>query len=270
MPSLATHTSANITKLLMIGDSGAGKTAALASLAKAGYKLRILDFDNGLDILRAILAREAKDKLANVEFRTLRDKYKSSDIGPVLDGSAKAFTSAVKMLDKWAYEEGTEKIDLGNPATWGPECILVLDSLTFMAEAAFNWAEQMQASSKNQDRRQIFYVAQQKIESILALLTGQAFKTNVIITAHIRYSNKDDGTLKGFPSAIGSALGPTIPAYFNSMVYVTKTGSGTDLKRTIQTVSTSMLDLKNTSPFNMEASLPLDTGLATFFKKVRE
>lgn len=270
MASLANHSSSQITKLLLIGDSGAGKTGALASLVKAGYKLRILDFDNGLDILRLVVGRDAKDKLGNVEYRYLRDKYKSSDLGPILDGAPKAFTTAVKMLDKWTYTDDDGKpVDFGNPSTWGPEVILVLDSLTFLSEAAFNWAEMMQASSKNQDRRQIFYVAQQKIEAILAMLSGKPFNTNVIVTAHIRYSTKDDGTMKGFPNAIGSALGPTIPAYFNSMALVTKTGSSGDIKRVIQTASTSLLDLKNPAPFSMEASLPLETGLATFFAKVR-
>ena len=52
MPSLANHQSNEFTKLLIEGDSGSGKTGALASLVKAGYKLRILDMDNGLDALK--------------------------------------------------------------------------------------------------------------------------------------------------------------------------------------------------------------------------
>ena len=51
MPKGSAHTSAIITKMLLIGASGSGKTGALASLAAAGYKLRILDYDNGLDFL---------------------------------------------------------------------------------------------------------------------------------------------------------------------------------------------------------------------------
>ena len=38
-----------------MGDSGTGKTEALCSLVLAGYKLRILDLDNGLDIVKSYL-----------------------------------------------------------------------------------------------------------------------------------------------------------------------------------------------------------------------
>ena len=50
MPNLSKHQSSEFTKLLLMGDSKSGKTGALASLVLAGYKLRILDFDNGLEI----------------------------------------------------------------------------------------------------------------------------------------------------------------------------------------------------------------------------
>ena len=91
MTSLAEHQSSEFTKLLLIGDSGSGKTGSLSSLVKAGYKLRVLDMDNGLDSLRLYCKRDCPDKLGNVEFRTLRDKMKSSPIGPVVDGSPQAF-----------------------------------------------------------------------------------------------------------------------------------------------------------------------------------
>ena len=52
MPSLSAHQSNDYVKLLLCGDSGSGKSGALASLVGAGYKLRILDMDNGLDSLK--------------------------------------------------------------------------------------------------------------------------------------------------------------------------------------------------------------------------
>ena len=55
MPALSDHQSSQTTKMLFIGDSGSGKTGALASLAAAGYNLRILDVDNGVDILANLL-----------------------------------------------------------------------------------------------------------------------------------------------------------------------------------------------------------------------
>ena len=51
MASIRNHRASEVTKLLLVGDSGSGKTSSLASLANAGYNLRILDFDDGLAIL---------------------------------------------------------------------------------------------------------------------------------------------------------------------------------------------------------------------------
>ena len=117
MPSLARHQSNSLTKLLLVGDAKSGKTGSLVSLVKAGYKLRILDFDNLLDVLKYMIIKECPEKLDNVEFRTLRDKRKTTAVGPVLDGAPKAFIEAGKMLDRWKYkdDEGNE-IDLGTPA----------------------------------------------------------------------------------------------------------------------------------------------------------
>src|SRR5690349_16646671 len=124
MPSLANHQSNEFTKLLIEGDSGSGKTGALASLVGAGYKLRILDFDNGLETLKNYVLRDWPDKIANVEYRTLRDKRKMTGEGPIIEGVPKAFVDGIKMLDRWKYDQ----TDLGVPATWGAECILILDS----------------------------------------------------------------------------------------------------------------------------------------------
>ena len=71
MPSLSNHQSNSFTKVLLCGDSGSGKSGALASLVSAGYTLRILDMDNGLDSLKTFILRDCPDKLNNVEYRTL-------------------------------------------------------------------------------------------------------------------------------------------------------------------------------------------------------
>lgn len=269
MPSLTQHQSGEFTKLLLIGDSGSGKTGALTSLVKAGYKLRILDMDNGLDPLRVFVSRECPDKAENVEFRTLRDKRKATPAGSVIDGQPRAFIDALMMLDRWKYKTASgEEIDYGIPSAWGPECILVLDSLTFLSDAAFAWREPLTPRSRDgkYDPRAVYKDAQDAIENVLALLTGESFRCNVIVTSHVRYVDNPDGTKKGYPTSVGSALSPSIPRYFNSTALCQTNPGG---KRTIQTVATAMIDLKNPAAFKMAPSMPIETGLADFFKTVR-
>lgn len=269
MPTLSQHQSNEYTKLLIEGDSGSGKTGALTSLVAAGYKLRIIDMDNGLEPLKQFILKECPDKIDNVEFVTLRDKRKAGADGPTIV-KADSFIRAIKLLDKWTYKDDEDKIvDLGNPADWGPECILVIDSLTFLSDAAFDFREPLAPKSRDgkYDMRAVYKDAQDAVENVLALLTGESFRTNVIVISHIRYVDNPDGTKKGYPSSVGSALSPLIPRYFNSVALCQTSAGG---KRTIQTQATAMIDLKNPRPFAMLPSYPIETGLAAFFEVLRE
>src|SRR5215471_588653 len=127
MTSLANHQSNEYTKMLIMGDSGSGKTGALTSLVALGYKLRILDYDNGLETLKQFVLKQCPEKINNVEYRTLRDRRVASPLGPVIQGQPKAFVDGLKMLDRWKYDE----VDFGVPSEWGPDTIFVLDSLSF-------------------------------------------------------------------------------------------------------------------------------------------
>jgi hypothetical protein len=269
MPTLDQHQSNEFTKLLIEGDSGSGKTGALTSLVAAGYKLRILDFDNGLEPLKQFIYKTCPENIANVEFVTLRDKRKAGPEGPVVS-KATAFIQALKLLDRWKYtaDDGTE-IDLGVPAEWGSDVILVLDSLTFMSDAAFDFREPLASRGRDgkYDMRAVYKDAQDAIEGVLALLTSEGFRTNVIVISHIKYIDRPDGTQKGYPTAVGSALSPIIPRYFNSVALCQTTTGG---KRTLQTQATAMIDLKNPKPFAMATSYPIDSGLADFFAVLRE
>lgn len=242
-----------------MGDSGTAKTGSLVSLVKAGYKLRIWDFDNGLDALVHQIRAQCPDKLGNVSFVTIRDKLKAGPMGTVVDGMPRAMKQAMDLLDRWKI--GDE--DLGVPATWGPDTIVVIDSLTLMSECAFRWAEALNVGAK--DKRQIFGAAQSLVEGVIALVTAESFATNVIVIAHTKYLERPDGTPKGFPTAVGNALSPKLPAYFNSVAWTT-TGPGN--RRQIQTTSTALIDLKNPS-VSMPPTMDLNTGLATFFEKVK-
>jgi len=250
MPTLDQHQSDAYTKLIYLGDSGSGKTGSLASLLDAGYSFRILDMDNGLDSLKAFGKRE---HFPRVEFVTIRDKYKSSKTGPKIDGTPKAFVEAMDTLTEWSAVED-------------PKCILVLDSLSALGRAAYAWANNMNPTAK--DKRQIYGAAMNAVEDVLAMLTGESLRMNVIVITHVKYDDGDEGTGKGFANAIGKALGPVIPRYFNTMIMAEKSGSGDNIKRKIKTMPTNLVDLKLPVP-GIPKELPLETGLATIFASLR-
>ena len=90
---------------------------------------------------------------------------------------------------------------------------------------------------------------------------------NVILISHIKYDELE-GLNKGYVNSIGKALGPTIPRYFDHMVLAETSGSGKNVKRKIKTVPTGIIDLKLGIP-EFDAELPLETGLATIFQRIK-
>lgn len=253
--------SAEFIKFFYVGDSSSGKTGSLVSLVKAGYKLRILDMDDGTAILKYFVKRECPEFIDNVDVETFRDKYKvrmGGDVG--VDGSPKAFVNAVKLLDKWS--------DGSAPKEWGSDTFLVLDTLTTLGKASLAWAEGMAPTAK--DPRQWYFAAQGAIENIVSMLMGPDFKCNVIISTHISARELQDGTQKGFPaSGAGTALGPTLAKYCNTMVLAESSGFGDNVKRKIKTTPTGFIDLKSAAPFATASSYDLGTGLAEIVSTIK-
>lgn len=250
MPTLDNHASSAFTKILYIGDSSSGKTGSLAALLADGYSMRILDMDNGLTALKQFGA--AAD-LSKVEYETYRDQYRITPQGPMTKGAPRAFTEAMTKLTEWSEIED-------------PMSITVLDSLTFLGKAAYQWAKGMNPTAK--DPRQWFYSAQQAVESVLAMLTSEAYKQNVIIISHVNYREVMEGVHKGYPSAVGSALGPTIASYFDTLILAEASGSGTNVRRRIKTLPTGVIDLKMPMS-SVDKELPLETGLSTIFASLK-
>lgn len=252
MAKLSDHSSSELFKLLLIGNSGAGKTGALASLVEAGYELRIIDFDSGLDALVNILKDKDPGLLSKVEFNSFRDKFKATAMGTKVDGAPKAYSAALRALEKWP-DDGSD------PASWGPKRVLVLDSLTHAGNAAFQWAKGMNPAAK--EPRQWYNAAQDLIRDMLLNLTSDSFQTNVIVISHIDLRETQTG-IKGYASSIGKALGPKIPTFFNTMILSEMGGTGEKVKRKLKTLPTAFLDLKNPSPKKVAAEYDIETGLA--------
>lgn len=254
--TLADHQSSNYTKLLYIGDSGTGKTGSLVSLLKDGYSMKIIDMDNGLETLVQYARKEGCD-LSKVEYETIRDKYTTSPAGPIVR-TPKAYMRACEVLSKWSETDD-------------PMCVVVVDSLTMLGRAAFQWAKGMNPTAK--DGRNWYFAAQQALESNLALLTSEEFRMNVIVISHINYNITYDDkgneiARKGYTNAIGSALGPLIPDYFNTLILAETIGSGTNVRRKIKTIPTGVIDLKIPLP-DADKEYPLETGLSTIFKALK-
>lgn len=255
MPSLDTRANEPLVKLMLIGESGTGKTGSLVSLVKAGYALRVLDLDNGLDALVNQIKLECPEKLSSVSYMSFRDRMKFGPTGSAVEGTDRAYRRAMAALEKW--EDGSD------PSKWGSKTILVVDSLTNLGTAAFKWVKQMNPTVR--EPRQWYNQAQQLLTDFLENVTSEAMQTNVIIISHVQLQEMPDGTTRGFATSIGKALGPQIPRFFNTLVALEIKGQGSSVKRTLRTVPTSLLTLKNPAPQKVPPELDIADGMAKLF-----
>ena len=275
MPALAEHHSTNSVKLLYVGDSGAGKTGSLASLASAGYNLRIIDMDNGLDVLKNMLTDPKspydKSAVSRVQYVTFTEQMKNVN-GKLIPLKAIAWQNAISMLQHWKeINPETKEVtcDLGPVASWGENDILVIDSLTFISNAAMNLILSINGRLGQRPHQSDWGLAQDLVEGLLSMLYSTDIKCHVIIPCHITYIGEEGGPLRGYPNTLGKALAPKVARYFNNTLMAQTTGQGTNQKRRIKTSTVGVIELKNSAPLRVDSEYPLETGLAQYFKAIR-
>ena len=282
MPLISQHQSLHTTRLIIAAHSGAGKTGSLASLAAAGYNLRILDFDNGCDVLRDLVLSDNpkfkplyKDRGAaeRISFETLTESYKLVG-GKAVPSTAKGWERMTRLLENW--KSGDQ--DFGPVTTWGPQDVLVIDSSTGCAKAAYYHICAMNGKLLSQPEgyewQRAIGAAQALFENLMDMLTSEALKCNVILMAHINYQD-EPGTARtdqnetvpqqGFINVIGRASGPRVPRRFNSMIQIKKLGAS----RRLVTETLDKIDLKTAAPSKVKRDYSLETGLAEFFADLR-
>ena len=229
MPSFQTYNPNNLVKTLICGESGSGKTGLLATLAKAKFidKIIILDFDNGLRILKSYLDEEQTKKII---FETL------DPMDP------KSAVTAASLAMQWK----TKSEDLGHYTSWNAQTVFVVDSLTFAGNAFLANAEaEMKArrDPRMNHRQAIIGEAQQGLEKFVAHCFFR-MPCHVIFNTHIK-GTEEGGAMRNYPSTIGVALSQKVGRYVNDMWRIdVKPGD----KRIIRTTADHNMTLKNSAP----------------------
>lgn len=282
MPAITAHPSSKTTRIIQLAHSGAGKTGALLSLAAAGYNLRILDFDNGCDILRELSTSQHPkfkplyfDKGAHerIYYETLTEKYKIVN-GNAVPLTARGWSKMVNLLSDWKGEG----YSFGPVESWTERDILVMDSSTGAGKAALYHIQGMNGKlmspPEGYEIQRMMGQAQALFESVIDMITSEAIKCNFILNAHINYQDEPGSVRKdrgeaipqhGFVTVIGKASGPRVPRRFNNTVQIKSVGAS----KRIYTSTFESLDLKTAAPGRVKPDYPIETGLAELFRDLR-
>ena len=235
--------------ILLVGDSGTGKTGSIAGLVNAGHKVYFLDLENGSRILENL-----SEHPENLEIEKVHDSFRFTAAGAVPERGPKSLVRIGKILDRWQNEVK-------------PDDIVVIDSLTALGRCILRWAKAQNPALR--DNRQHYMNAQEVMGPFVETLTSPGFPCHTICLTHItRKEIREPGSdrvveTRIFPTAIGASLGERLPTYFNNTFQAKTVGMGRSAKRVISSISDGTIDLKNTRPDKVESQYPIQTGLAT-------
>lgn len=262
-------------KMIVEGESGTGKTGALASLISAGYNVRVMDFDNGMDALLDLLTGSLykPESRSHLDYVTLTEPMRILN-GKIVPAKASVWSRTISLLDHWKHDN----VDLGKISTWTDKDVLVLDTLSTLGTAAKNYhlalnGKLLADATQNENLRNIGG-AQNYLDSLMQLLFDESIKCNIIVNTHIVWA-KEDGrnpeqgeqnvVLYAFPAAIGKSFSAKVSKYFNTVLVTKKVGPV--LK--IYTKDQPNISTKTAAPTKTKREYPIQTGLADFFKDVR-
>lgn len=286
MTNILQHQDSTYIRMILEGDSGSGKTGSIASLVAAGYTINFLDLENKLDILVEYLTHKASpyaqqlrdiDLTQTFDYITITEEMSILPTGRIVPKAAKAWDAISKVLNNWPNR--------GEPAKWGKDTILVIDSLSAMSEYALWYVLHM--NNKLADERgfkflQMLGEAQRLVERCLMLLCSDNFQCNVILLAHLTpVGEKESGvvanpldekmqpdptvTVRQFPATLGKALAPRIPRRFSNIILAEHEGPA----RRLYTTPQGSTVVKVSAPLRLAPYYPLSTGLASIFQELR-
>lgn len=252
-------------KILLIGHSGTGKTTSLGQLVKAGYQLRVADFDNGLQSLHMWLRENYPAGLERVDFMRFRDRLKPDGLPKA---GSQAWIDFTKAMDQW--EDGSK------PAEWGAETVFVMDSLTMAGRAAFTWARALAPTIK--DRRQWYQTAQASLSNVVSNITSDAFTANAVLITHIKMLEtkriNDRGQeeileVRGLPNTIGEALSKDLATWFNCVLVAETRVQPHKVDRFLRVSPTKIVEAKAPVPTPTDGKFPLKSGLLSVINHLK-
>lgn len=257
--------------VLLMGGIGSGKTYAISTLLEAGLKVFVIITEpTGLDTLLDVVHSKRLD-VSNLHWRAItpaRASFKGlidiankvsvmdfealSKLRPSGNRRDAQWISVLHQLDKFKSDKDDK--DYGDITSFGPDCAVVLDSLSGLNLMAMD----LVIGDKPNAHQGEWGTAMGMLEKLLLTLCS-SLKCTFVLTSHLeREVNEITGGSTIGASALGRKLGPKIPRFFSETVMAYRDGD-----KFYWSTTAVGVDLKN-------RALPLSNKLEPTFRPVVE
>jgi len=269
-------------RIMVVGYPGTAKTGMLASLLNAGFKIRMLDFDGNPEPL---LQYANPDKLQNLDIAYFEDKMRLGARFTEPSGIPTAFSDALKQMDDWKTQDAEgNPISLGASKDWGPDTIVVLDSLTSMGEAAMHRAMKLLNKTPENNTDRVWGLSMNEQLAFIKRLRAPTNRHHVIVLSHLKIISPRDARsgdseltksikqemaevvpTRLYPSALGWQLPQQIGKEFPILLEAEKVTKGGKTTRTLNLSPKTLLDVKFPGAI-AETRLDISDGLLRVFE----
>ncbi|MHB0978415.1 MAG: AAA family ATPase [Minisyncoccota bacterium] len=248
-------------KVLLVGDSGCGKTYAFRSFIPLGVTPFILATEPNIeDVLGDIPCPKLHWHYiapANPDWDTLIDSAKKintlpfkalAEMGDINKQKYDQFIQLLRALHNFKCDRCGQ--EFGDVSSWDSDRAIGLDSLTGLNQMAMN----LIVGSKPVKSMADWQIAMDNLERIINKLTTDT-KAWFILTAHLeRETDEVTGGIQLMASTLGKKLAPKLPRFFSDVVHVIR--QGTAFKWSTATLNVAL----------KTRNLPISDTLAADFK----
>lgn len=252
-------------KILLIGDSGTGKTHTIRTLLDAGFKEVFVIFtEPGMEVVGDIPAGKLMWKYlapARSSWKTLREQANKINTLPyktlteMADMDKRKYNQFVQLYDVLAnFKDDRTGKEYGAVDEWGTDRALVIDSLSGINLMAMK----LVVGGKPVKSQPDWQVAMDNVETLVTQLTTGVWAT-VVIMAHMeREVDEITGGSTIMVSSLGRKLAPKLPRFFSDCIQSVRSG-----KEFTWSTATSNAALKS-------RNLPIANNIQPSFVRVVE
>lgn len=216
-------------KVILMGDSGTGKTYSIKTLLDAGITPFIIFTEPGMETIGDVLdkcyytyippAQAGWDGLLNIGKMVNVLAY--DGIAKMTDSNKSKYDELLKVMQACNNFVDQNGKNWGDVMNFGTDKALVIDSLSGLNDMASN----LVVGGKPVKGMQDWQVAQNMLKKLTdKLCTG--CRCTFILTAHIsRETDEVTGGTRLMVNTLGKSLAPNLPAYFSDVIQTVRVGN---------------------------------------------
>lgn len=215
---------------MLLGESGTGKTHSIRTLVDAGLEVFVLFTEPGMEVLADVPKEKlhwhyvppaAPDFASMIASATKINTMSFDALTKLPDIDKRKFTEFIDVLTSLSdFQCDRTGLKYGSVDSWGPDRVLVMDSLSGLNIAAMN----LVAGSKPVKSMGDWQVAVDNLERLLMKLCVDT-RCHFVLTAHLeRETDEVTGGTTLVSSTLGRKLGPKLPRFFSDVIHVKRQG----------------------------------------------